>query len=70
MPAPSSGGPPTHVTGKDAAQTPPTRYSINELIDEAEQLRVVLQDAGVRQSRLLGALKAQKRQSRVMLAAM
>ena len=37
---------------------------------EAEALRTLLQDAAVRASRLIGALKHQKRQSRAVQTAM
>jgi hypothetical protein len=40
------------------------------LIEDAEQLRASLHDAGVRVSRLLAALKQQRRQSRALRSAM
>jgi hypothetical protein len=65
MPAPTSAGPPN--TGNGSQQPP--RYGIDELIDDAEQLRASLHDASVRVSRLLAALKQQRRQSRALRSA-
>jgi hypothetical protein len=74
MPAPSPNRPPangqdtTTGNGNEPAQTP--RYGMDELIEDAEQLRASLHDAGVRVSRLLAALKQQRRQSRALRSAM
>jgi hypothetical protein len=65
MPAPTPADPPN---GGNGSQQPP-RYGIDELIDDAEQLRASLHDAGVRVSRLLAALKQQRRQSRALRSA-
>jgi hypothetical protein len=65
MPAPTPAGPPN---GGNGSQQPP-RYGIDELIDDAEQLRASLHDASVRVSRLLAALKLQRRQSRALRSA-
>ena len=75
MPAPPPNRPPdnNHGTttgngkGNDPAQPP--RYGIDELIDDAEQLRASLHDASIRVSRLLAALKLQRRQSRTLRSA-
>ena len=65
MPAPTPADPPN---GGNGSPQPP-RYGIDELIDDAEQLRASLHDAGVRVSRLLAALKQQRRQSRALRSA-
>jgi len=63
----------SHPNG-NASDTPPQpqadRCAIPELIAEAEALRGLLQDASARASRLLAALKQQRRQSRVVQQAM
>jgi hypothetical protein len=64
MPAPTPPGP---IAGNGSSQPP--RYCIDELIDDAEQLRASLHDASVRVSRLLAALKQQRRQSRALRTA-
>ena len=64
MPAPTPPGP---IAGNGSSQPP--RYCIDELIDDAEQLRASLHDASVRVSRLLAALKLQRRQSRALRSA-
>jgi len=46
------------------------RDSGQELLAEAEALRGLLQDAGVRAGRLVAALKQQRRQSRAVQQAM
>jgi len=48
----------------------PEHSGIEEIIVEAEALRVQLQEASVRTSRLIAALKQQRRQSRAVMAAM
>ena len=65
MPAPTPADPPN---GGNGSPQPP-RYGIDELIDDAEQLRASLHDASVRVSRLLAALKLQRRQSRALRSA-
>jgi len=74
MPAPTPNRPlangqdTTNGNTQDPAQPP--RCGIAEVIEEAEQLRTLLQEAGVRLSRLLAALKQQRRQSRAVQQAM
>jgi hypothetical protein len=46
------------------------KWDIEDVIAEAEALRTVVQDANARTTRLLAALKHQRRQSRAMRAAM
>jgi hypothetical protein len=53
-----------------AADRPPEQWGIGEVMAEMEGLRTVLQDACTRTTRLLIALKARRRQSRAMQAAM
>ena len=61
MPAPRPNG---HVPEKDNAPEPqPERWGIAEVIAETEALRALLQEASTRTSRLLAALKQQRRQS-------
>ena len=70
MPAPSPNGPPANGNGHGVAATQPARYGIVELIEEAEQLRGLLQDASGASLGSLGALKQQRRQSRAVQQAM
>ena len=48
----------------------PERCGIEEIITEAEALRTLLQEGGIRVARLVAALKQQRRQSRAVMAAM
>ena len=66
MPVPNNGRPPEPTRPLDS----PERGSINELIAEAEELRTILSDASARTTRLLAALKQQRRQSRAVQQAM
>lgn len=69
MPAPQSNG---HSTDNDrpSDNTEPERWGIEEVIAETETLRGLLHDASVRTSRLLAALKQQRRRSRAVQQAM
>ena len=49
--------------------TPPERMSLEALISEAESLRSLLHDAGLRSARLVAVLKQQRRQSRALRTA-
>jgi hypothetical protein len=57
MPEPSTNG------------RPPERGGINDLINEGEELRTLLNDATIRLGRLLAALKQHRRQARAVQAA-
>jgi hypothetical protein len=68
MPASSPNGRPP---ANDAPQVSTDQGGgLAEVMAEAETLRTVLQDASARTARLLSALKQQRRQSRVVQAAM
>jgi hypothetical protein len=67
MPNPSTNG---HRPDDDRRNpTPPERPGLEELITEAEALRTQLADATQRTARLVGALKQQRRHSRVLRTA-
>ena len=67
MPPPSTNG---HRPDDDRRNPPtPERPSLEELITEAEALRTQLADAAQRTARLVGALKQQRRHSRVLRTA-
>lgn len=64
--------PPTTPPNPDPERrngTPPERWSIDDIIAEAEALRSLLQDATGRIARLLTVLKQQRRHSRVLRSA-
>jgi hypothetical protein len=63
--------PPNGQSPDDSLNAPqPERTGIEEIIAEAEALRVQLQEASARSSRLIAALKQQRRQARAVQAAM
>ena len=67
MPNPSTNG---HRPDEDRRNpTPPERPSLEELISEAETLRTQLAESAQRAARLVGALKQQRRHSRVLRTA-
>ena len=67
MPPPSSNG---HRPDDDRRNPPASeRPGLEELITEAEALRTQLVDAAQRTARLVGALKQQRRHSRVLRTA-
>jgi hypothetical protein len=68
MPAAQSNG--RNPASNHAEPLPPDRCGIDAIINEAEALRLQLQEAGVRIGRLLAALKNQRRQNRAVQAAM
>ena len=68
MPLPQPNGPRGNQDRTDSA--PPERWSLAEVIAEAETLRGLLQDAGTRSARLLTAMKQQRRHSRAVQQAM
>jgi len=67
MPPPATN--PTNPEPERRNGTPPERWSIDEIIAEAEALRALLQDAAGRMARLLIVLKHQRRHSRVVRTA-
>ena len=67
MPAPPANRPPDNGNGSSPT---PARYGIDDLLEDAEQLRGLLQDASARVTRMLGALKHQRRQSKALRSAM
>jgi hypothetical protein len=70
MPAPPPNGRDHEKAPTPAAEQQPERFGMEEIIAEAEAVRNMLQEAGVRNTRLLAALKQQRRQSRAVMAAM
>ena len=67
MPSATNGR--TTVDRDPRSSTPPERVGLEALIADAEALRALLHDAGMRTSRLLAVLKQQRRQSRVLKTA-
>ena len=67
MPSPPSNG--HRPDGDRHDPAPPARPSLEELIVEAEAIRTHLADAVQRASRLVSALKQQRRHSRVLRTA-
>ena len=67
MPAPTNNGHPPESRVRDPQLE---KWDIEDVIAEAEALRGVVQDANARTTRLLAALKHQRRQSRAVRAAM
>ena len=68
MPTTRPHGDPAPDNGKPPDQ--PVRVGLSDVIAETEALRNLLHDAFARTSRLLGALKQQKRQARAVQEAM
>jgi hypothetical protein len=60
---------PDPTNGRTPANPSPERGGINDLINEAEELRTLLNDATIRVGRLLAALKQHRRQARAVQAA-
>ena len=70
MPSQQPNGHSAHPTS-DVNNTPSERgLSIADLLNEAEELRSVLQDASGRLCRMINGLKQHRRQSKAMQAAM
>jgi len=67
MPAPTNNGHPPESRVRDRQLE---KWDIEDVIAEAEALRGVVQDANARTTRLLAALKHQRRQSRAVRVAM
>ncbi len=66
MPPPTNGQPPEGRVRDSQIE----KWDIEDVIAETEALRSVLHDAGARATRLIAALKLQRRQSRAVRAAM
>jgi hypothetical protein len=67
MPAPTNNGHPPESRVRDPRLE---KGDFKDVIAEAETLRTVMHDANARTTRLLAALKPQRRQSRAVRAAM
>ena len=67
-PPPSPGPPPAHNGAEHARGDAPP--SLDDLVNEAEALRGVLQSAAARLGRLVAGLKQQRRQARAVDAAL
>jgi hypothetical protein len=67
MPSPTNNG---HSPESRVRDPQLEKWDFEDVIAEAEALRTVVQDANARTTRLLAALKHQRRQSRAVRAAM
>jgi hypothetical protein len=65
-----NGAPPDQTPASPPPTAPPEQPGLDNLLEEAEAVRGLLQDASVRLGRLLGALKQHRRQDRAVQAAL